>query len=367
MSSINTNKALFDTLKKDYTLHKTNKLYQSQLQSGFDYIEALVKFFASVNISVVKDIDDDIYKDIFTTNFKLSPSLGDFKSLATVPFSKKNKTKLKEQNKIYDFLDNLFTTKFHLELTEVNSIATGTHTTKIYKSTISLLNEYIVSFRNKLKGHGASFKDEDTTLRDTILDNLDKVIKQLETTYNAMTKEIEFFTSNSNMSIKYNDTVCELLPLISYIECDKYSCHNNHKTKIFFYNDGQESKSHYIDYSFNHYFQITSKNEIHNNLKQLQDSVLHSTSDTFRQSLLLSNFVGRVEELNNTKQHIINSISNKKASFIGIVGKPGIGKSAFLTQLQQTIIEDENLKDTINTYTFYAQKNNMDVEEDKYL
>ena len=367
MKEIDINKALFDVLKKDYENHKQDKLYQSQLQSGFDYLEALIKFFASINISIVKDIDNDIYKDIFIKNFKLAPSLGDFKSLATVVFSKKNKNKLITQNEIYDLLYEIFNTRISIGLVDATSILDDDKKVKNFNTIIKLLNEYVVSFRNKIKGHGASFKDDDLSLRNTILENLDKVLTQLNQTYADILTNILFYTVDSNIVIKYKDTICTLLPIVSYIECDKYSCSKNHKNKLFFYNDGQESKSHYIDYSFNHYFQITQQNEIHQNLKQLQDEVLHSTSDSFRQSILLSNFVGREQELLSVKTHILSNITNNQSSFISLVGKPGIGKSAFLTQLQHILTQDESLKDSINSYTFYTQKNSMDVEEDKYL
>jgi len=365
--TIDINTALFETLKNDYNHHKQNNAYQSQLQSGFDYLEALIKIFASINISVVKDIDDKVYKDIFTKNFKLAPSLGDFKSLATVVFSKSNHKKLINNNELYDLLYTIFNTKISLELVDSSSILDDNKKVKNFNSTIKLLNEYVVSFRNKIKGHGASFRDNDLSLRDTILENLDKVLTQLNITFEDIISNLTFESINSNITIKYKDISCELLPIVSYIECDKYSCHKNHKSKLFFYNDGKESKSHYIDYSFNHYFQITQQNMIHQNLKELQEEVLHSTSDTFRQSLLLSNFVGREQELNNTKKHILNSIKNNQSSFVYIVGKPGIGKSAFLTQLQNNIIEDETITNNINTYTFYAYKNHMGVEEDNYL
>jgi hypothetical protein len=371
-NKIDINKALYETLKSDYITHKENSQYQSQLQSGFDYMEAMIKLFASISISVVKDIDEEIYKDIFTKNFKLTPSLGDFKSIVTVPFSKNSKKSLIKadtSNEIYTLLDTVFSQKISLELIDPNNILDDNNKTKIIKSTLQLLNEYAVSFRNKIKGHGASFKDSDFIQRDMILDNLDKLLMQLESNYNTIYQNITFYKKDTTtkISMRYQDKTIELLPLISYIECDKYSCKKDHRLKIFFYNDGKESKSHYLDYSFNHYFQITQKNEIHQSIKELQEQVLHTTSDTLRQSFLSSNFVGRVEELKSTTNHILQNIQNSQSSFISIVGKPGIGKSAFLTQLQQNIQEDEILKENLNSYTFYAQKNNMEVEEDKYL
>jgi len=372
MTQIDINAALFTQLKEDYNSHKEYKHYQSQLQSGFDYMEAMIKFFGALSISVVKSMDDALYKDVFTKNFKLSPSLGDFKSLATTPFSKNSKKSINtlDKNEIYTFLDILFTEKISLELTDTTLMLEGETKTIKIKSTIQLFNEYAVGFRNKLKGHGASFRDEDALQRDLILESLDKLLTHLESNYNSIVKTISFgVDSNDEIVMSYNSVECTLLPILLYIECDKFSCSENHKTKLFFYNDGKETKSHYIDYSYNHFHQITQTNEIHKNLKALQEEVLHSSSDTQRQSLLLSDFVGRVEELKNTKDHILNAMRDERSSFISVMGKPGIGKSAFLTQLQENLEDDEELNEQLNSYTFYAQKDKMGgtTEEEKYV
>jgi len=380
MTKIDINKALFTQLKNDYTSHKENKFYQSELQSGFDYMEAMIKFFGSISISVVKDIDTEIYKNVFTNNFKMAPSLGDFKSLTTrsfpqIPTKKKEKAielqqRLKNNNQIYDFLSKLFNTVKEIKLIKVDSILNDNIEEITLKSTWELLEQYCVSFRNKLKGHGASFKDNDYKQRTLILDNLNQLIRYLERNYDEIANNIDFSLDEDNtIDIEYKETNCKLLPILSYIECDKFSCSKNHMTKLFFYNDGKETKSHYIDYSYNHFHQVTQINEIYNSLKELQEEVLHSSSDMVRQTHLLSNFVGREKELQETKNHIVDAIKNKQSSFFSIMGIPGIGKSAFLTQLQQDMVEDEALKDELNTYTFYVQKDKMGggTEEEKYF
>jgi len=374
MIKVDPNNALFKQLKKDYDSHKKNKLYQSQLQSGFDYMEAMIKFFGVLSISVVKSIDETLYKKIFTNNFKLSPSLGDYKSLATTPFSVNSKKIISTltANELYNFLDNLFSKKIELKLTDTASILEDKEKTIKVKSTLFLLDEYAVSFRNKIKGHGASFKSDEKKLRDLILKNLDELLLYMENDYIQIAQEIDFFSNGHNTNeilIKYKASECKLLPIISYITCDKYSCNDKHRTKLFFYNDGKATKSHYLDYSYNHFHQFTQTNEIYQNLEILQNEILHSTSNTHRQSLLLSDFVGRIKELKDTKAHILNSLERKQSSFISLMGIPGIGKSAFLTQLQQSLIDDETLKNKFNSYTFYVQKDNMGVrsEEDRYL
>jgi len=370
MKYIDINKALFSQLKSDYQTHKEGKHYQSQLQSGFDYMEAMIKLFASVNISVIKNINNEIYKTIFIKNFKLTPSLGDFKSLVTIPFSKSIKTKLQNKDELYNFLDSLFIQTKHVTLPTLDALLLNTNETKSIKTPLILMDGYIVGFRNKLKGHGASFRTNDEGQRDLVLNTLENIIIYFEDIYDKIANNLEFyFNKNSTITIIYNEIECELLPIISYIECDKFSCSKKHRTKLFFYNDGKDTKSHYIDYSYNHFHQITQRNEIHESLKKLQEEIVLCTSDMQRQTLLLSNFVGRVEELRVMREHILKAIKNNQTSFTSIIGTPGIGKSALITQLQKALKEDIDTKNQLNSYIFYVQKDTMGVntEEDKYF
>ena len=95
MQKIDIKKLLLLPLKKDYESQKD----QTKFFNGLDYIEAMLKFFGILNISVVKEIDSNIFNKILLTNFKISPLLGDLKSLATEPFLKKYDT-LKEKQKV---------------------------------------------------------------------------------------------------------------------------------------------------------------------------------------------------------------------------------------------------------------------------
>jgi hypothetical protein len=112
MNLIDIDKHLFEKLESDYENAKNDI---EKINYGFDYIEAIVKFFGSVNISILRYIEKETFQDILLKNFKLSPSLGDYKSLATLPFSKDNYKRLKDKKTnikdIYEKLYNLFTRK----------------------------------------------------------------------------------------------------------------------------------------------------------------------------------------------------------------------------------------------------------------
>ena len=106
MKKININEILLQRLKDDYI----NAEDQVKFMNGLDYLEAMVKLFAVMNIAVVRNIDTETYQNIFLKNFKITPSLGDFKSLATHPFTKVNKSVLQNKNSFYESLHGIFTT-----------------------------------------------------------------------------------------------------------------------------------------------------------------------------------------------------------------------------------------------------------------
>jgi len=371
-------KVLFERLKQDYNSTKE----QIKFFNGLDYMEAMIKFFGVLNISIVKTIDEDIYNKIFFDNFKVSPSLGDYKSLATNPFVKNNKTRLKNKDELYDILYDIFK-KDDLELNLIMAediLSHNLHNKKSIKNLWILFEEYTVNFRNKLKGHGASFSSDDEEFSKTILEHLDSIIKTIESKLNLLlkTKNLKFFyiendTSNtefitSDVAVQYKDKNYQLSPLLIYITCDKFSCKQNNKTKIFFYNDGKESKSYYLDYGLNHHFYFSSYNNINSTLKDMIDIqkeiTKHNSSDKQKYDNLLKTFVGREYELKNSKEHIVKNIKTNTSSIITVRGKPGTGKSAFVSKLQDDIKdEDKELK----SYIFYAKKGYMGSQEDKYF
>ncbi len=394
MKKIDINETLLQRLKADYN----NAEDQVKFMNGLDYLEAMVKLFGVLNISVVKEIDKDVYEKIFFNNFKKSPSLGDYKSLATKLFLDKDDgidkelkiyETLKAKDILYDKLYDLFTSKINnLKLDNILKIMEDGIAVKLTKKTNNpttlqeLFDNYVVTFRNKLKGHGASFSPNDQEQAKIILDNLAVIITIIESKIDELLKDkaLLFFavdddTNNENYTplkviAKYRDKEYQLSPLMIYLECNKFSCKDEHKVKLFFYNDGggkKASKSYYIDYSYNHYYYFSSNNEVDTILKEIVNTQkelnAHDTSDNLRQSDFLSIFVGREEELKLSQKHIINNIASNTPSAITIKGKPGIGKSAFITKLQEELTEKV---EELQTYIFYARKSDIsDDDEEK--
>jgi len=81
MKKIDIKESLFNILLDDYESYKTNKDYQNQFQSGIDFFESMIKFFAVLNISILKTTDEKLFKKVIANNFKDKPSLGNFKDV----------------------------------------------------------------------------------------------------------------------------------------------------------------------------------------------------------------------------------------------------------------------------------------------
>ena len=62
---------LFEPLKQDYAHYREAKNAIGEFTSGFDYMEAMVKFLGILSISVLKVADKTEYKEVFFKNFKL--------------------------------------------------------------------------------------------------------------------------------------------------------------------------------------------------------------------------------------------------------------------------------------------------------
>jgi len=195
MQRINIKETLLIRLKNDYEETEA----QTKFFNGLDYLEAMVKFFGVLNISVVKNIDKDMYNKIFLSNFKISPSLGDFKSLATQAFTKSNKKELFNKDKLYDKLCKLFTLKdLKLDLDMADNIVEDNikENKKKISALWNLFEEYVVNFRNKLKGHGASFSSVDTEQSQIILNNLNNIIKTIESKIDILLTDENLINNN---------------------------------------------------------------------------------------------------------------------------------------------------------------------------
>ena len=373
MSQIDLNKALFKTLLNDYEKYKKEKKHQAQFQTGIDFIEAVIKFFGVLNISLVKELNEDIYKKIISQNFKPQPSLGDYKSLATHPFLDEYKDNL-INDEFYDFLYKTFNTSTNLsgQLLAIKAFIEdidqkATKSTQNISKLKDLFDNYLVTFRNKLKGHAASFKEEETLQVKNILDTTNKIIKTLKKVINNILKEINFCEKDSIIYAKYKNEEIELLPLMIYHDCNKYSCKEKHRVKIFSFNDKNKENIYFLDYGYNHFYNLKEDenlkeklNKFFDKLKEYQKEmkVFSYINAEDRNNKLLENFVGRKEELKNIKAHI----QNNQATFTYIIGKPGIGKSAFVSKLLDEIDEKE-----YNKFLHYAKRGNEGKDKESQL
>lgn len=379
MKKIDLDEILFKNLREDY-----NKCFGLlKLQNGFDYMESMVKFLGCLSISIVKNSDKNIYEKILLENFKISPSLGDFKSLATISFSKNNKKNtflLKDD--LYCSVEEVFIQKnISIEVDTIESILRdiNENSMKRYNNLWYFLEEYIVGFRNKIKGHGASFKENDQIQVQKIMKNINSIITILELKIKEILnlEGLNFYILSNNESDNTSimDVICEyvgkkynLSPFLIYLKCTMYSCQNEHKHKLFFYNDGRASKSYYLDYCYNHYY-FSNLNEVENNLKNIEKiGYLNSSSDNYRQQNLLDSFIGRDYELNLVIEHILKNYKLNKSTALTIIGNPGTGKSAFISKLFDELTNIDVLENNeMCTYIFYAKKFEMSDNENDFF
>jgi len=354
VEKIDIDKILFKELRKDYICAKRDKKYQEQFQSGLDYMEAMIKLFGVLNISVLKSIDEEKYKKVFSKNFNLTTSLGAFKSLATHSLSEKKKPK--QTNNFYDFLYNSFHNNISIDLYTIDSLLYDYEKKvgqKEISSTNKLLDKYAVTFRNKFKGHGASFKEADSQ-KDKLLSTLETILKVLEKVYKKIDSKIDFFISEHKendffyLKAKYEEYTIELLPIIIYVKCDKFSCLSNENKKIFFYNDGKLTNSVYLDYTYNHFYLPDNlSNDIQIELKNAE--INYSSSDNTHKEELFKDFIGRKDELKTLK----DGIFDQTRYFTLITGDPGIGKSALVSQLTKELEEE---KKNIQSYIYFIRQ-----------
>ena len=367
MIQIDIDESLFKNLKEDYETAKINNQYHKQFIVGFDYVESLVKLFATLVISVVKERDEALYTKLIQNDFQLHPSLGNFINLINNPFSNKNK-KLLEQDVLYSFLyQQLVKNKKEGTYADISAILDGvslsSQSGKKIKTTKNLLIECVTKFRNKTKGHGASFREDDKDFRESVLEILDVIIQTLEIDYRAIIQNVAFFTQEGRsanekiVSAVYQKQTYSLVPIIAYIGCEHTHCLEQHLHKLFFYNGGKESKPEFLDHSFSHCAMIKSTSSFHRSIATFQSQIIMS-----KRAELLSDFVGRENEI----QKISDIIEKSESSLSRIYGKPGIGKSAFLTHLEERLHEKDAEK-SYNTFIFYAMKEKMNVEEDVYF
>ena len=364
MTKVDIDKALFSHLKEHYENAKKDEKFHTQFLVGFDYMESLVKLFGSLMISALKHKDENLYDKLIKSDFQLHPSLGNFVNLVKNPLSKDNHKLLKGEP-LYDFLyETLKKDKKSGKIGNIISVLKGEQkiATQNVSSTWNLLENHIVIFRNKTKGHGGAFSEDDTVLRENILQIMDIIISTLEIDYDRLVNNAVFEIDESRASneypllVTYKESIYSIVPILAFVGCDHSRC--NGLKKLFFYNGGKETKPEYLNHSFSHSSFVPHSSNFHSSVSKFQAEINKS-----KKVELLKDFVGRERELELISEHI----QNNKSSLIKVYGKPGIGKSALLTQLEDRLREQNSQEVVLNTHIFYALKKRMDVEEDKYF
>ncbi len=392
MQKIDVETLLFQPLITDYKQAKSRNKPTTQLNLGFDLMEASLKFFAIYMLAVLKKEDEEKYKEVFSS-FRTRSTLGNYYFLLVGALS------VEVDNKFYNDIQNLFLDKFDnpVSLDLASSILEGKrvkskdffyllqkHDIKPYK--INNLFAYALNIRNVIKGHSATLKEDDRLLSILILKNMDKMLWKLETIVKKLLSldgveicldtYINTLGTNTNYKehkfqkiiMQHEEDTYSLSPMLAYIECDIYSCRKKHRTKIFFINEVENSKSYYLDYLYNHHWRINTSgndwkiNTFQKEVKTLFEEVKLAYSNENKYTELVANFVGRQKELQDMKNFILDNYNQNTISVVS--GKPGIGKSSYVTKLQSLISEE---KDDIVTYLFYAIKNQNTDNDLKYF
>ena len=364
MQTININERLFSHLKNSYRDAKKDEKYHTQFLIGFDYLESLVKLFGSVMISVVKEKNPNLYDKLIKNDFQLHPALGNYINLVNNPLSGKN-SKLLIGDPLYDFLYTLLATeKKEGVFGDIIYVLKGEKSVKTHNivTTKNLLGKCVGIFRNKTKGHGGAFSEDDVPLRKNLLAIMDTIISTLEKDYDKLVEKVKFEIDDNRNSteyplfVRFKNKKYPIIPVLAYIGCEHSICSG--RQKLFFYNGGKETKPEYLNHSYSHSSFVSPSSNFHPSISKFQLEINKS-----KKIELLKDFVGREKEIEESLKHI----QNNDSSLMKLHGKPGIGKSAFLTQLEERLQEQNSDRVKIYTHIFYAVKGKMDVEEDKSL
>ena len=371
MKKIGINELLLTPLKKDYQEEKNRN---NKLSIGINIIEASTKFLTVLTLSVLKKI-------AFSDYMEISKSLQDL-TLGKYHYTLwSSKVNFKSNNRFYEEIQAIFSHQIDIKLELPTSILENksekvtlkaflTETKKVSDGIDNLLL-YGVEFRNIFKGHSAIIKEEDTKLFDKVFENLDLLLQEIDRVVETILtlKDLEFYIIDyddryKQVIVKDNNEEYSLSPMLVYSYCNLYDCNN--RPKLYFVNRLSNSEAQYLDYVSNHPFTLkTKENEweigtLQKSSKKLNEEINYSNREKYKE--LSTVFIGRKEELKRIKNHILDNYHYNTLSII--TGQPGIGKSAFVTQLQASIDEE---KESDISYLFYAIKNqNTDNELKKF-
>jgi len=384
MKKIDIEKVLLAPLDIKY---QKNQYEIAKLGIAIDMMEVYTKFITILAIAIVKDIDNEYYKnkilESLNTNSNYGHSLGNYYyALQDILRFKHDNELLKKIESILE--DNRYNIDIELpvtiwkmksdeERTTLHSFVTRNKNT----SKVDNLFLYALALRNK-DAHTSTIDETRVDFINRLFSNIKIILKVLRKIIVLVLKikRLSFITvelSNNNeyreIKARYRNRDYNLSPLV--IEW------NNLKNKtnfIYFLISSGNSKSEYQDYITSIVEEIDTKEDKKEDgsdkwpkgslEEKLKKFSTHSNKDKdgkdgSKYKGLISNFMGREEELNNIESFILDNYDTN--TLMIITGKPGIGKSAFVTRLQsRLVVKRENLI----SYLFYAIKD--ETKEDEF-
>jgi len=377
MKLINLKSILLTPLQEDYEEKKRTSKSVAQLNVALDFMEASVKVISILSLSVLKEIDLDEYNKAFSNLGNLMLGSYYHTLLKTLKFRGGNDF-FKELQAILSNPKYALTVETPLSILEdrnekvkLKSFITRSKNT----SSVESLFLYVLEFRNVFKGHTATINENDKQLVDKVFTNIEPLLKMLDRIMTDIfaINELKFYQLGYNEEEVYKRIVAkegefsyDLSPILVYGTCNLYSCKGYHREKIYFINQLNNSKSRYLDYLFNHNFTVDTKEDnwpegtFRKSIKKLHKKLNYSNENKYLE--LTAVFVGREDELKEVKNHILNNYHSNTLSVI--TGRPGVGKSSYVTQLQALLNEE---KEDLVSYLFYAIKNQNSDNELKYF
>ena len=359
-------------LRPLYDKYRKSNEEIAKLGIAVDTMEVLTKFISTLCFSVLKDISPDGYyqNKILKSLKRDSYSLGNhYHALQEfIRFERDDELMVKLKNIL---TDSSYGVKAELpysiwrakeqrgnskkaKVVKLHAYVTENSNTHY----IDNLFSYVVRLRNK-KAHSPTINKENIEFIRRLFENIETVLEKLRKIVSQILtiEGLEFFTVENleedeykQIIAKYQGKEYSLSPLIIY------------RDYIYFLIASENSKSEYQEYFKSDSFEINTKEEKWKD-KSIQKSLkLLHYSDDEKYKRLKSVFVGREHELERVKSHIIDNYDKNTLTII--TGKPGIGKSSFVTELQSRIVKQ---KDNFISYLFYAIKEQTREDEFRHF
>ena len=359
MEKIGIYKQLLEPIEKNYQEQKNKKNINAQLSIALDMMEIYIRFSAIYVIAILRVEDSKKYEILLKKLTHLS-DLGSYtKTLSNSLYQVDTTLLIKiksylEQHSLDVELDSpetIFKSKVEKKC-QIKSFISHT-------KSIDDLSGYALKCRNT-NAHGATLNEKNSDFNNTLFSNLEKVLEEMKSIFINMLSidGTEFFLRDYQERGEYQEVVAyyknreyNLSPLLIYKE-----------EKLFFINSSNNSNSEFLNYECNEYHTLNikendwKKGSVQRSLKEFNKQLNHSNDAKYR--ALTEVFVGRDSELYEIERYIL---ANYKINTLSIItGKPGIGKSSFITALQSRL--HENKKDLLS-FIFYAIKTQTGDDE----